>query len=108
MTVEPHCAVDLDAPNVPLPPGAEASPAAWWDYDYEYRVIYTPDLETAASRVYGSAVQRPDGSIAGQEDPPRVYLSDEAPDSVGMSLEEARTFARQILTTVEMIEGWQR
>ena len=107
MAVETHSAIDLDAPNVPLPPGADASPAAWWDYNYEYRVIYTPDLETAASRVYGSAVQRPDGSVVGLEDPPRVYLADKAPDG-GMSLEEARSFAQQILTTVEMIEGWQR
>ncbi len=68
---------------------------------------HTPDMESGPARVYGSAVQWPDGSIAGPEEPPRVCLADGAPDN-GLSLQEARSFAQQILTTVEIMGGWER
>ncbi|OFJ52571.1 hypothetical protein [Mycolicibacterium grossiae] len=89
-----------------MPAGADDA-TNWWDSDDEYRIVYTPELATGNATIYGSAVQRPDGTLMGAEDPPRVYPQNACPEE-GLTLDEARQLACQILTTVELLEGWQR
>jgi hypothetical protein len=94
-------------PDVPLPPGAEFGDEWQPDHPQAYRIIQTPDRHIEGHdklTLWGIAVQRADGTIDVNEEPPTVSIQVSWED--GLTTAQARELAALILATANELDGW--
>ena len=89
-------------PDVPLPAGAVFGDL--WEGDYPERVIWGPNRGITDSGViiWTSAMQRTDGRIYAESEPPRVHIEGD----VDLSSDQARELSAVLLEAAAELDGW--
>jgi hypothetical protein len=94
-------------PDVPLPAGAAF--ADIWEGTDPKRVIMGPDRGVTDSdvRIWTTAIQRTDGGIDSEPEPPQVHIEADT-DRSGLSSDQARELAAALLEAAAQLDGWLR
>jgi hypothetical protein len=97
------------AEDVPLPSGA-VDADGWDEWENEYRIIRTAERHVDGfdgHRVFGSAVQYPDGYVddgsRDPNDPPMIWI-----DDTQLTVNQAQEVATMILAAADEVAGWIR